>query len=83
MPKQPANYGKQWTSAQDKQLKKLIKENTPTRVMGIKLERTPEGRTAACERPWAEHEADEPEPGQAAHEVVGEQRRHESAWPSA
>jgi hypothetical protein len=42
MPKQPANYGKQWTSAQDKQLKKLIKENTPTRVMGIKLERTPE-----------------------------------------
>ena len=42
MPKQPANYGKQWTSAQDKQLKKLIKENPPTRVMGIKLERTPE-----------------------------------------
>jgi hypothetical protein len=26
----------------DQQLKKLIRENTPTRVMGIKLERTPQ-----------------------------------------
>jgi hypothetical protein len=41
MPKKPANHGKPWTRADDQQLKKLIKENTPTRVMSIKLERTP------------------------------------------
>lgn len=42
MAKQPANHGKRWTAADEKQLKQLIRENTPTRVMGIKLQRTPE-----------------------------------------
>lgn len=37
----PANHRKTWTRADEQQLKKLISENTPTRVMGIKLERTP------------------------------------------
>jgi hypothetical protein len=41
MAKVPNNSGKQWTPADNRQLKQLIKENTPTRVMGIKLERTP------------------------------------------
>lgn len=42
MAKQPAKHHQPWTSGDDQQLKKLIRENTPTRVMGIKLERTPD-----------------------------------------
>jgi len=41
MGKKPANHGKQWTNPQIAQLKKLVKENTPTRVIGLKLKRTP------------------------------------------
>ena len=33
------NAGKQWTPAEVKQLKVLAKENTPTRVIGLKLGR--------------------------------------------
>lgn len=40
MAKEPANHGKPWTTADVKELKKLAKENTPTRVIGIKLQRT-------------------------------------------
>ena len=40
MPKKPENSGKQWTSTEVKQLKQLAKENTPTRVIGLKLGRT-------------------------------------------
>lgn len=36
------NAGKAWTPAQEKELKTLAKENTPTRVIGLKLGR-PEG----------------------------------------
>jgi hypothetical protein len=36
------NSGKLWTEQDIKQLKKLIKENTPTRVIGIELGRTPD-----------------------------------------
>jgi len=38
----PTNNGKAWTPQDNQQLKKLIQQNTPTRVMGIKLKRTPE-----------------------------------------
>jgi len=38
----PANSGKQWTPADVKQLKQEIKENTPTRVMALHLQRSPE-----------------------------------------
>ena len=41
MPKTPKNHGKAWTPAQVKQLEKLASQNTPTRVIGLKLERTP------------------------------------------
>lgn len=41
MAKNPANHHKSWTPSDDKQLRQLIRENTPTRVMGLKLERTP------------------------------------------
>ena len=40
--KKPANHRAPWTAAADKQLKELAKGNTPTRVIGLKLGRTPE-----------------------------------------
>lgn len=40
MPKKPTNHGKSWTKAEVQALKKLANQNTPTRVIGIKLERT-------------------------------------------
>lgn len=36
----PKNHGKQWAKADMAQLKKLVKQNTPTRVIGLKLGRT-------------------------------------------
>jgi hypothetical protein len=42
MAKPPKKHRTQWTPAQIKELKQLAKENTPTRVIGLKLERTPE-----------------------------------------
>ena len=42
MTKAPVNHGKQWTAEQVGDLRQLARENTPTRVMGIKLGRTPE-----------------------------------------
>lgn len=40
MPKQPQNHGKPWTSLEVKQLKSLSEQNTPTRVIGLKMGRT-------------------------------------------
>jgi len=40
MAKKPENHGKFWTPQQEKQLKQMAKENTPTRVMALKLGRT-------------------------------------------
>lgn len=37
----PKNAGKAWTLAQNAQLKSLAKQNTPTRVIGLKTGRTP------------------------------------------
>ncbi len=39
--KKPSNHNKEWRRAEIADLKKLTKENTPTRVIGLKLERTP------------------------------------------
>lgn len=41
MAKLPANSGKRWTNPQVAELRNLAKGNTPTRVIAIKLERTP------------------------------------------
>jgi hypothetical protein len=41
MAKTPRQHRAPWTGTDDKLLRQLIRENTPTRVMGIKLERTP------------------------------------------
>lgn len=40
MSKSEKNTGKNWTSADVQQLRKLAKQNTPTRVIGLKLGRT-------------------------------------------
>lgn len=40
MAKEPKNQGKHWTDKEVKDLKDLAKQNTPTRVMGIKLGRS-------------------------------------------
>jgi len=37
----PKNSGKAWTPAQNQALKTLAKSNTPTRVAGLKLGRSP------------------------------------------
>ena len=39
--KSTRNSGKAWTPGQVQQLKSLAKGNTPTRVIGLKLGRTP------------------------------------------
>jgi hypothetical protein len=41
MTKSTRNSGKPWTTANVKQLRQLAKGNTPTRVIGLKLGRTP------------------------------------------
>ena len=51
MSKTPKNHGKFWTPPENAQLRQLARENTPTRVMGLKL-----GRTEASVRSHA-HEA--------------------------
>ena len=42
MAKTPPNHRKSWQPYQVKELRQLAKENTPTRVIGLKLGRTPE-----------------------------------------
>jgi hypothetical protein len=41
MSKSTSNSGKPWSAADKKQLQELAKGNTPTRVIGLKLKRTP------------------------------------------
>jgi hypothetical protein len=41
MSKKPGNDHQAWTAQDLKQLRGLAKQNTPTRVMGIKMDRTP------------------------------------------
>jgi hypothetical protein len=40
--KQPKNHGKAWTAEDNKTLKQLSSQNTPTRVIGLKMGRTPD-----------------------------------------
>lgn len=51
MPKYIRNTGKEWTSKEVKELRSLAKENTPTRVIGLKLGRPEAGvRAKASEK---------------------------------
>lgn len=52
MPKYTRNKGKPWIPSDVKQLRALAKENTPTRVIGLKL-----GRTETAIRSKANSEA--------------------------
>jgi hypothetical protein len=40
MAKYNRNSGKPWTSSDNKLLRELVRDNTPTRVVGLKLGRT-------------------------------------------
>lgn len=40
MAKYDRNSGKEWTTSEVKQVRDLAKQNTPTRVIGLKLGRT-------------------------------------------
>jgi len=42
MTKEPNKHRQRWTPSDDKLLRQLARGNTPTRVMGLKLQRTPE-----------------------------------------
>ena len=42
MTKAPKNHNTAWTPPQVKDLKNLAKENTPTRVIALKMGRTPD-----------------------------------------
>jgi len=42
MSKSTRNTGTHWTPAQVSTLRQLARQNTPTRVIGIKLQRTPD-----------------------------------------
>ena len=41
MSKSTRNTGKPWTATHTSQLRQLAQQNTPTRVIGLKLGRTP------------------------------------------
>jgi hypothetical protein len=41
MPKTPARNHQSWTPAQNRELRQLARQNTQTRVIGLKLERSP------------------------------------------
>ncbi len=43
MAKYNRNAGKAWSKTDEGQLRRLAKENTPTRVIGLKLGRTEDG----------------------------------------
>lgn len=42
MAKTPTNHNKAWSNGDVSSLRQLARENTPTRVIGIKLGRSPE-----------------------------------------
>lgn len=50
MSKSTRNSGKAWTPAQKAAIRKLAKQNTPTRVIGLKLGRTPGSVQAQASR---------------------------------
>jgi hypothetical protein len=50
MAKEPSRHYQSWTKAEIQQLDHLAGQNTPTRVIGLKLGRTPDAvRTRAAE----------------------------------
>jgi hypothetical protein len=51
MPKYTRNTGKDWSTGDVSNLRQFARENTPTRVIGLKLGRTPDAvRAKASEK---------------------------------
>jgi hypothetical protein len=50
MSKSTRNTGKAWTPSDKQQLRDLARGNTPTRVIGLKLGRTPEAVQSQASR---------------------------------
>ena len=50
MSKSTRNTGKPWTPAERQELRDLARGNTPTRVIGLKLGRTPEAVQSQASR---------------------------------
>lgn len=50
MAKTPPNHGRPWSGAEVTRLEKLAEQNTPTRVIGLKLGRTEDAIYAAASR---------------------------------
>ncbi len=46
MAKTPENHNQRWTPAEVRKLEKLAEQNTPTRVIALKLGRTPDAVSA-------------------------------------
>jgi hypothetical protein len=40
MPRSPSRHRDEWTAADEKEFRKLVKQNTPTRLLAMKLKRT-------------------------------------------
>lgn len=40
MPKKPQNSGRRWSAGDRSQLRKLASQNTPTRIIGLKMGRS-------------------------------------------
>lgn len=77
MAKTPKNQGKPWTSGQVQQLRNLAKGNTPTRVIGIKLE-----RSEAAVRSKAHDENISLKPTNQSPYGVGQHSWSPVAWPA-
>lgn len=58
------NTGKQWTNNEKSQLRQLAMENTPTRVIGLKLGRTPEAVYSQASKQGTSLGPDQPVPVQ-------------------
>lgn len=50
MSKSTRNTGRPWTASDKHQLRELAQENTPTRVIGLKLGRTPDAVQSQASR---------------------------------
>jgi len=50
MSKSTRNAGKHWTPAEQQELAKLARGNTPTRVIGFKIGRTPDAISTQASR---------------------------------
>jgi hypothetical protein len=70
MAKKPANSGKPWSSADDRQLRKEAAGNTPTRVIALHLERSEDAVRSRGQRPGYLPQAEQPEPVRHEEEEV-------------